>query len=125
MRQDQYEKFNKFMNAIDEDFLLEAMADPAERKAEKAEKAERKSIFAGASFKRWALRGGLVACCVLMVLATGKYINPSEDVAHATTLEEIELADMICRCQKEQRMFHIIGSIGNRMRAMSKSAMLT
>jgi hypothetical protein len=87
MRQDQYEKFNKFMNAIDEDFLLEAMADPAERKAEKA---ERKSIFAGASFKRWALRGGLVACCVLMVLATGKYINPSEDVAHATTLEEIE-----------------------------------
>ena len=90
MRQDQYEKFNKFMNAIDEDFLLEAMADPAECKAEKTEKAERKSIFAGASFKRWALRGGLVACCVLMVLATGKYINPSEDVAHATTLEEIE-----------------------------------
>ncbi len=104
MNQDKYEKFMGLMNAIDEDFLLEAMEEPVERvsvnvnpaevrrMAEQEAKQGKRSGLRSSSFRRWALRGGLVACCVLMVLATGKYINPAEEVAQAATLEEIEAA---------------------------------
>ena len=112
MSQARYEKFELMMNAIDDEFLLEAMQEPdagelelmqdanaSEGASGAADEKKKAGLFGGSqnggsgkgsSLRRWILRGGLVACCLVLVFTTGKFISPNEDVAHATTLEEIE-----------------------------------
>ena len=112
MKRDKNDRFELFMNAIDDEFLLEAMQEPdagelglagdavaSEGAGGAADEKKKAGLFGGSpkggsgkgsSLRRWILRGGLVACCLVLVFTTGKFISPNEDVAHATTLEEIE-----------------------------------
>lgn len=110
MMQNKNDRFELMMNAIDDEFLLEAMKEPsaeelglagdavASEGASGAADTNKKAGLLGgsngspkaSSLRRWLLRGGLVACCLVLVFTTGKFISPNEDVAHATTLEEIE-----------------------------------